>query len=152
MVTLTKENVQLLDRVDVAKEEACLLVGFRGNQSFGPILVPVKFIPMPEQGDGTAVDGLSHIPAEPTTTETPRSNERLIRQLQGLMPDKSLSRRELETVSYIAEGAANKQIAHQLNISEATVKNHVTSIMRKLDAKNRAHIVTLAIRHGLIPL
>lgn len=152
MVTLTKENVQLLDRVDAAKEEACLLVGFRGNQSFGPILVPVKFIPVSGQDDGIAANGIYHTPAEPTTTGNPGSNGRLIRQLQGSMPDESLTRRELTIVSHIAKGSANKQIALQLDITEQTVKNHVTTIMRKLDAKNRAHIVSLAFRHGLIPL
>lgn len=152
MVTLTKENVQLLDRVDTAKEEACLLVGFRGNQSFGPILVPVKFIPMPEQGDGIAANGIYHTPAEPTTTGNPGSNGRLIRRLQGSMPDEGLTRRELEIVSHIAKGSANKQIALQLDITEQTVKNHVASVMGKLNAKNRTHIVALAIRQGLIPL
>jgi len=152
MVILTKQNVQPLDRVDMDKEEACLLIGFHGSQSFGPILVPVKFVPMAGQGNRTDADGFSHVPAEPTTTETPNKSGGIIRSLQRLMPDERLSRRELEIVRYIARGFANKQIAYQLNISEQTVKNHIESIMRKLGAKNRAHVVTLAIRQGLIPL
>jgi len=152
MVTLTKENAQLLEGVDTAAEEACLLVGFRGNESFGPILVPVKFIPMPEQGDGIAVDGICHTPAQPTTTGNPGSNQRLTPRLQGPMLDERLTRRELEIVRHIAKGSANKQIALQLDITEQTVKNHIASIMSKLDANNRTHILTLAIRQGLIPL
>jgi len=152
MVTLTKENAQLLEGVDTVTEEACLLVGFRGNESFGPILVPVKFIPMSAQGDGIAANGIYHTPAEPTTTGNPGSNGRLIRQLQGPMLDEGLTRRELEIVSHIAKGSANKQIALQLDITEQTVKNHVASVMGKLNAKNRTHIVALAIRQGLIPL
>lgn len=152
MVTLTKENAQLLEGVDTAAEEACLLVGFRGNEAFGPILVPVKFIPMPEQGDGIAANGIYHTPAQPTTTGNPGSNQRLIPRLQGPMLNERLTRRELEIVSHIAKGSANKQIALELDITEQTVKNHIASIMSKLDAKNRTHILTLAIRQGLIPL
>ena len=152
MVTLTKENAQLLEGVETDNERDCLHIGFPGNESFGPILVPVKFIPMSAQGDGIAANGIYHTLAEPTTTGNPGSNGRLIRQLQGPMLDEGLTRRELEIVSHIAKGSANKQIALQLDITEQTVKNHVTTIMRKLDAKNRAHIVSLAFRHGLIPL
>jgi len=152
MVTLTKENVQPLDIFESDNEKTCIHIGFPGNQPFGPILVPVKFVPMSRQGDGTAVDGISHIHAEPITKENPGSNGRLVSRPQGLTPDGSLSRRELEIVRHIAKGSANKQIGYQLNISEQTVRNHVTSILRKLDAKNRAHIVTLAICRGVIPL
>lgn len=61
-----------------------------------------------------------------------------------------LSRRETEILEYIAEGNSNKEIAHALGICNQTVKNHVTSIMRKLAANDRTHAVVLALRHGLI--
>lgn len=53
-----------------------------------------------------------------------------------------LSRREMEVAKLIADGCLNKEIASALNISEQTVKNHVGSIMQKLEAKNRAHVAT----------
>lgn len=59
-----------------------------------------------------------------------------------------LSRREMEILKYVAEGKPNKGIANTLNISEQTIKNHITSIMRKLNANDRTHAVVLAIRNG----
>ena len=83
---------------------------------------------------------------------------RVLRQFQDLlMVEKEveplispLSRRETEILEYIAQGNSNKEIAHALGICNQTVKNHVTSIMRKLAANDRTHAVVLALRHGLI--
>ncbi len=63
-----------------------------------------------------------------------------------------LTRREQQILQYIADGNTNKQIAKTLNISEQTIKNHVSAILRKLNANDRAHAVVLAIRNGLIKL
>ncbi|MBI3954125.1 MAG: response regulator transcription factor [Chloroflexi bacterium] len=63
-----------------------------------------------------------------------------------------LSTRELEILRNIASGLSNKQIAQRLGISEQTIKNHVTSILHKLDANDRTHAVVLALRHGLIAI
>jgi len=62
-----------------------------------------------------------------------------------------LTSRETEIVDYMAQGYANKQIANKLNISEQTIKNHVTSILSKLDANARTEAVVKAIKRGLIP-
>ena len=62
-----------------------------------------------------------------------------------------LTYREAQILNYIAEGNSNKQIAHILEISEQTIKNHVSSILRKLNANDRAHAVALAMRNGWIP-
>ena len=59
-----------------------------------------------------------------------------------------LTHRETEILNYVAEGNSNKHIAHILRISEQTIKNHVSAILRKLNANDRAHAVVLAIRHG----
>lgn len=56
----------------------------------------------------------------------------------------------MEILRYVAEGNANKRIASALNISEQTIKNHITSMMRKLNANDRTHAVVLAIRSGLL--
>ena len=64
----------------------------------------------------------------------------------------SLSPRELEVLSLVADGKPNKQIGHSLSISEQTIKNHLTSILRKLNANDRTHAVVLAMRYGLIPM
>ena len=59
-----------------------------------------------------------------------------------------LSHRETEILKYVAEGNPNKRIAYALNIREQTIKNHITSIMRKLNANDRTHAVVLAMRKG----
>lgn len=61
-----------------------------------------------------------------------------------------ITHRETEILNYVAGGNSNKQIAHILEISEQTIKNHVSSILRKLSANDRAHAVVLAIRQGWI--
>jgi DNA-binding NarL/FixJ family response regulator len=61
-----------------------------------------------------------------------------------------LTQRETQILNYIADGNTNKQIARILNISEQTIKNHVSAILRKLNANDRAHAVVLAIKHGWI--
>ncbi len=63
-----------------------------------------------------------------------------------------LTPRESEILSHIADGKSNKQIAYVLQISEQTIKNHVSAILRKLNANDRAHAVVLAIRRGWISI
>ena len=65
---------------------------------------------------------------------------------------KGLSEREVEVLRLIANGAANKEIASMLSISESTVKTHVANIFQKLDASHRTEAVTEAIRKGIITL
>ncbi len=62
----------------------------------------------------------------------------------------TLTRREKEILNYLAQGCSNKQIAYKLGISEQTTKNHVTSILRKLNANARTEAVIMAIKQGLV--
>lgn len=62
----------------------------------------------------------------------------------------TLTSREIEVLTMLAEGSGNKQIARQLGISDHTVKFHVGSILAKLGAGSRTEAVTLGVRHGLI--
>jgi len=66
--------------------------------------------------------------------------------------DDELSSREMDVVRLIAAGNANKQIADKLSIGETTVKNHISNILSKLSANDRAHAVTIALRRGIIEL
>lgn len=66
--------------------------------------------------------------------------------------DDQLSSRELDVLRLIGEGNANKQIADKLSIGETTVKNHVSNILSKLGANDRAHAVTIALQRGIIEL
>jgi DNA-binding NarL/FixJ family response regulator len=62
----------------------------------------------------------------------------------------NLSRRELEILKMVATGMSNKEIAMSLVIAEGTVKNHLTSIFNKLDARDRMHAVLIAKENGVI--
>ena len=63
-----------------------------------------------------------------------------------------LSPREMEILQYITRGMSNKKIAHRLGISHQTVKNHMTSILRKLGVEDRTQAAIYAIRHGWVRL
>ena len=72
----------------------------------------------------------------------------LTRTLEGIAAP--LTNRETQILTYIAEGNSNKEIARILSISEQTIKNHVSAILRKLNVNDRAHAVALALRSGWI--
>jgi DNA-binding NarL/FixJ family response regulator len=84
----------------------------------------------------------------------------LIQPLLGAIPIagqqdllvEDLTTRELEVLELLAEGMANKQIAYELEISEHTVKFHVSSIYTKLGVTNRTEAVMVGARLGLIVL
>lgn len=63
-----------------------------------------------------------------------------------------LTAREVDVLQLIAAGKANKQIADELSIGEASVKSHVTNILSKLGANDRAHAVTIGLQRGIIEL
>lgn len=63
-----------------------------------------------------------------------------------------LTPREVEILDCVARGNSNKEIARLLSISDQTVKNHITSILRKLAVNDRTQAVIFALRHGWIKL
>lgn len=98
-------------------------------------------------------------PINETLAANPRVVENIMTEFQDLSWGKGienmlypLTQRETQVLNYLAQGCANKQIASILSISEQTVKNHVTSIFRKLDANARTQAVVIAVRKGLISL
>jgi len=64
--------------------------------------------------------------------------------------DDAVTLREMEVLREVARGHSNKIIASRLNISEHTVKNHLKSLLSKLDASDRTHAVMIGLRRGLI--
>jgi len=73
-------------------------------------------------------------------------------QLAEHATDDALTEREIEILKLIAAGNANKHIADQLSIGEATVKSHVSNILSKLGANDRSHAVTIGLKRGIIEL
>ena len=63
-----------------------------------------------------------------------------------------LSPREMEILQHIAKGQSNKEVAYELGISRQTVKNHMTSILRKLAVNDRTQAALYAVRRGWIRL
>jgi DNA-binding NarL/FixJ family response regulator len=56
---------------------------------------------------------------------------------------RQLTKRELQVIRYIAQGDTNKQIALKLRLSHQTIRRHVYNLMKKLNARNRAHAVAI---------
>ncbi len=97
-------------------------------------------------------------PINDSLISRPKVAEHILKQFRDIvsmgkymeMVTAPLTKRETQILNYIAEGNSNKQIANILEISEQTIKNHVSSLLRKLNANDRAHAVGLAMRNGLI--
>jgi DNA-binding NarL/FixJ family response regulator len=66
------------------------------------------------------------------------------------MGHESLTARELDVLRLIGIGLRNKQIASDLGISETTVSFHIKNVVDKLQANDRTHAVTVALRRGLL--
>jgi DNA-binding NarL/FixJ family response regulator len=71
-------------------------------------------------------------------------------KLAGRLSHSVLSPREVEVLQFVANGLTNKEIGSILHISDKTARNHVISLMAKLEAKDRTEAVTIGIRKGLI--
>jgi DNA-binding NarL/FixJ family response regulator len=84
--------------------------------------------------------GRRHVPAE------------VAARLAEHLGEDDLTARELEVLRLIRDGYRNKQIADQLAIAETTVNFHVKNLVAKLQAKDRTHAVTIALRRGLLQM
>lgn len=68
------------------------------------------------------------------------------------LPRPGLTTREVEILGLVAAGLKNKEIAVRLKLSEATVNSHIQHVLEKLNASDRTHAVTVALRRGIIRL
>jgi DNA-binding NarL/FixJ family response regulator len=84
--------------------------------------------------------GRRHVPAE------------VAARLAEHLGEDDLTVRELEVLRLIRDGYRNKQIADQLAIAETTVNFHIKNLVAKLQAKDRTHAVTIALRRGLLQI
>jgi DNA-binding NarL/FixJ family response regulator len=73
-------------------------------------------------------------------------------RMSEYLPQAALTPREVEVLSSIAQGLANKDIAERLGTASGTVKMHVQNILVKLGAADRTHAVTIAIQRGILHL
>ncbi|MCU6744328.1 MULTISPECIES: response regulator transcription factor [Suilimivivens] len=82
----------------------------------------------------------------------PALNSRLINRDMDREKLASLTKREVEILTQVACGMFNKEIAVNLNISERTVKNHISNIFKKIDASDRTQAAVFAIRNNIVNL
>lgn len=82
----------------------------------------------------------------------PALNNRLVSRDIDKEKIDSLTKRELEVLVQVANGMFNKEIATVLNISERTVKNHISNIFKKLEVADRTQAAVFAIRNNIIKL
>jgi len=75
---------------------------------------------------------------------------RIAARLAERMTRSNLTARELEVLKLLAKGLTNKQIASALGISDNTVRNHINSIIEKLEVSDRTEASTTAIQRGII--
>jgi DNA-binding NarL/FixJ family response regulator len=81
---------------------------------------------------------------------SPMLNSKLITRNEDEKKINDLTKREFEVLKLLAEGMFNKEIASKLNISERTVKNHVSNIFKKISVADRTQAAVFAIRNNLI--
>lgn len=80
----------------------------------------------------------------------PEAAKRLATEVRTPEMREALTPREVQTLRLIAQGASNKQIAKELDISELTVKVHVSNLLSKVDLKSRLQAAIFAHREGLV--
>jgi DNA-binding NarL/FixJ family response regulator len=79
----------------------------------------------------------------------PKAARTLLTELRERQPAEELTEREREVLALLARGLSNKQIARRLDISEKTVKAHLTSVFRRIGVFDRTQAALWAERHGL---
>lgn len=99
------------------------------------------------------------MPVQETLTSHPEVGRRVLEEFQAMARHPRLrevmaplSPREMELLQQLGQGRSNKEIAHTLNITPQTVKNHITAILRKLDVNDRTQAVLAGLRYGWITL
>ena len=99
--------------------------------------------PLVERGNGFELQGMRVIElAHDETTITAKLAQRVT--------DDSLTDREREVLTLVAEGRSNREIGSEIHIEESTVKTHLKSIFAKLHAESRTEAVMVATRRGLL--
>jgi DNA-binding NarL/FixJ family response regulator len=136
------EDEQLFEAIK-AQASACLSKETTGQQL-------VEAIARCARGEHPINDALGN---------RPRVAERVLQQFYDLAKEKEIAEvtspltpREMEILNNMAEGLLNKQIADVLSVTEQTIKNHITSILRKLNANARTQAVVIAIKKGLVTI
>ncbi|PSU21598.1 DNA-binding response regulator [Photobacterium phosphoreum] len=133
LIQLRQQYPELAIVVISASEEECVVQQVYNHGAFG-------FIPKSSDMQ-TLLSALKQIlngePYFPTTITPNDHHQQLATKIAALTPQ------QYKVLTMLTEGLLNKQIAYELNVSEATIKAHMTAIFRKLEVKNRTQAVIL---------
>jgi DNA-binding NarL/FixJ family response regulator len=135
-----------------AESEEELYLAFKVGAAgyFSKMIAPEPLLQAVQQ----IADGCLLLSTDALATPRRRSRaDKVLEQMDQQVPEPSylpLSNRELEVVKLIAQGNGNKHIAQALGISDQTVKNHITAILRKLGVNDRTHAAIYALQRGWI--
>ena len=129
----------LLKKIDQDFLLRSIRAAYNGDSVISPQMM-TKFVNRLSEPPG----GGRHLP--PSLSEPPEAAR--TRQAQGTDPT-VLTRRERQTLAWLARGVSNKEIARALNLAESTVKVHVQSILRKLNLSSRVQAAIYAIEHKI---
>jgi two-component system nitrate/nitrite response regulator NarL len=138
--------VMLTDVLDAQQLSASLAAGVDGyllkEISYGALLQSLHLVMVGEKVFPTELATLL-VNGAPST---PRAGRRIV---SDQVRDRGLSEREKQILQCLAQGDSNKTIANRLEITEATVKVHVKSLLRKIEATNRTQAAIWAVNQGL---
>jgi len=150
--------VELMDKL----EEITKIIVLSASENYADIkkvldLGAVGYIP---KGSDTKVlvnalklvmEGGTYLPPAMLSANIGMTADSVIKEAKKLLPNgKSLTSRQLEVLNFLGEGLSNKQIAYEMNVSEATVKLHINALLRNLSANNRTQAVVTAQKMGFI--
>ena len=86
---------------------------------------------------------------DPRATQQILQRMRRMEQMIDASAFRDLSKRELEVLLLVSQGKSNNKIAEALSLSEKTVRNHVSSLLDKLNLSNRIQLATYAVKHHI---
>jgi two-component system, NarL family, nitrate/nitrite response regulator NarL len=137
----TPADAVLTDGVHGGTAPGCVVALGAEDEEFGGLL--------PAEATAAQIDAALRAVAAGLTVRGPRGRERAF----GPMPEETavpLTPREVEVLAAVGNGLSNKATARQLGISTHTVKFHLESLFRKLDAKSRAEAVAKGLRRQIV--
>ena len=117
---------------------------------FGAIRAGARGYVLKGAGGGELVAAIRKVHAGESYL-SPSLSAKLVDEMQSRAGTRLLTSRELMVLRLVAAGLPNREIATSLGISERTIKFHVTAILNKLGADNRAQAVANAARRGILP-
>ncbi len=141
------ETTAALRNLDPAPAVLILTTFDRDAEILGAIEAGATGYLLKEVAPETIIDGIQRAAAGETVL-APDLATRVLNGMRSPLP--KLTDREIDVLSLLATGAANKEIARTLFVTEATVKSHLVHIFAKLGAENRSRAIHIARDTGLI--